>query len=91
MAQGLLNMFHQKTQAHQEPRLCDQQKKFDDLCQWIDAHIGEPIGWQQLMMQSGLDFQTIQALFFKYKSTTPMTWIRRRREAKSSLLKRQDL
>lgn len=66
-------------------------KKFDDLCQWIDAHIGEPIGWQQLMAQSGLDFQTIQALFFKYECITPITWIRRRREAKSSPLNRQDL
>lgn len=84
-------MFQHKPQTHQEPRLCDHQKKFDELCQWIDAHIGEAIGWQQLMAQSGLDYQTIQALFFRHKSTTPMTWIRRRREAKSSPLKRQDL
>ena len=48
---------------------------------WIDGHIGEPIGWQQIMAQSGLDFQTLQMLFFRYKSTTPMTWIRHRREA----------
>jgi len=81
-------MFQLRPQTHQEPRLLDQQKKFDELCQWIDAHIGEPIGWQQLMKQSGLDYQTIQALFFKYKSTTPMTWIRRRREAKSSAPRR---
>ena len=58
-----------------------QRKQFDELCVWIDAHIGEPIGWQQMMVQSGLDFQTLQALFFRYQSTTPMTWIRRRREA----------
>ena len=58
-----------------------QRKQFDELCVWIDAHIGEPIGWQQMMVQSGLDFQTLQALFFHYQSTTPMTWIRRRREA----------
>ncbi len=61
-------------------------KQFDDLCIWIDAHVNEPIGWQQIMAQSGLDFQTLQALFFHYKSTTPMTWIRHRREAVKSKL-----
>jgi transcriptional regulator GlxA family with amidase domain len=57
-----------------------QKRQFDELCVWIDAHIGEPMGWQQLMEQSGLDFQSLQALFFQYKSTTAMTWIRHRRE-----------
>jgi len=56
-----------------------QKKQFDELCVWIDAHLGEPIGWQQLMEQSRLDFQSLQTLFFYYKNTTPMTWIRRRR------------
>jgi hypothetical protein len=36
------------------------------------------------MQQSGLDHQTIKALFFKYASTTPMTWIRRHREARTT-------
>ncbi|MEI6601432.1 MAG: hypothetical protein WCN21_13205 [Comamonadaceae bacterium] len=61
-----------------------QKKQFDELCVWIDAHVGEPIGWQQLMEQSGLDFQSLQTLFFQYESTTPMTWIRRRREVAKS-------
>jgi transcriptional regulator GlxA family with amidase domain len=61
-------------------------QQFDNLCLWIDAHIDEVIGWQQLMEQSGLDFQTLQTLFFQYKSTTPMTWIRRRREGAKSKL-----
>ena len=52
----------------------------DELCQWIDDHLEETIGWQQLLAQSGLQYQTIQSLFYKYHSLTPMTWIRRRRE-----------
>jgi AraC-like DNA-binding protein len=68
------------------PRIIVQahKKKLDDLCEWIDAHIGEAITWQMLMAHSGLDFQTLQILFYHYKSTTPMTWIRRRREAARS-------
>jgi transcriptional regulator GlxA family with amidase domain len=61
-----------------------QKKQFDELCVWIDAHIGEPINWQQLMEQSGLDFQSLQTLFYQYRSTTAMTWIRHRREVAKS-------
>ena len=53
---------------------------FDELCRWIDSHLEESIGWQQLMAQSGLQYHTIQSLFYKYQTITPMTWIRRRRE-----------
>ena len=70
---GLIRNHKRSAEAHE--------KQFDELCLWIDAHIGEPIGWQQMMAQSGLDYQTLQMLFFRYKSTTPMTWIRHRREA----------
>ena len=60
------------------------EEELDQLCHWIDDHIEEAIGWQELMLQSGLDFQTINHLFFKHKNTTPMTWIRHRREAQRS-------
>jgi methylphosphotriester-DNA--protein-cysteine methyltransferase len=56
---------------------------FDNLCAWIDAHLDECIGWQQLLENSQLDFQTIQLLFFKHASTTPMTWIRKQRAQKN--------
>jgi methylphosphotriester-DNA--protein-cysteine methyltransferase len=65
------------------PPLSEHKNELDKLCQWIDEHLSQPIGWQELMAQSHLDHQTIHALFFKYESTTPMTWIRRRREARS--------
>ena len=60
--------------------LSDHRQTFDELCTWIEAHLHEPIGWQELMAESGLDHQTLNALFFKFLSTTPMAWIRKRRE-----------
>ena len=59
--------------------LSDHRQTFDELCTWIEAHLDEPLGWQELMNQSGLDHQTLNALFFKFLSTTPMAWIRKRR------------
>ena len=60
--------------------LSDHRQTFDELCNWIETHLHEPIGWQELMAESGLDHQTLNALFFKFLSTTPMAWIRKRRE-----------
>jgi transcriptional regulator GlxA family with amidase domain len=62
-------------------------QQLDDLCRWIDAHLGEQIGWQELLVQSGLEYQALQTLFFKHLSTTPMAWIRQRREAQATLPK----
>ncbi len=67
------------------PRLSDidlSRQHFDELCAWIDGHLDESIGWQQLLESSTLDFQAIQVLFYKHASTTPMTWIRKRRTQK---------
>jgi len=60
---GLVRNTKRSAEAHE--------KQFDELCLWIDAHIEEPIGWQQIMAQSGLDFQTLQMLFFRYKAPRP--------------------
>ena len=57
-------------------------QSFDDLCAWIDDHLEETIGWQQLFECSGLDHHALQTMFFKHASTTPMTWIRSRRQAR---------
>ena len=54
--------------------------QFEELCAWIDEHIQEQIGWSELMQESGFDHLSIQSSFAKYKATTPMTWIRKRRE-----------
>lgn len=54
--------------------------QFEQMCGWIDEHIHERIGWSELMHESGFDHLSIQSAFAKYKATTPMTWIRKRRE-----------
>ena len=54
--------------------------QFEQLCAWIDEHIQEQIGWLELIHESGFDHLSIQSSFAKYKSTTPMTYIRKRRE-----------
>ena len=50
------------------------------LCYWIDTHIHETIGWADLTRQSGMDHKGLMVSFRKHKATTPMTWIRERRE-----------
>ena len=54
--------------------------QFEQLCAWIDEHIQEQIGWSELIHESGFDHLSIQSSFAKYKATTPMTYIRKRRE-----------
>jgi AraC-like DNA-binding protein len=55
-------------------------KQVAQLCHWIDANIHAPIGWADLTRQSGMDHKLIMASFNKHLATTPMTWIRQRRE-----------
>lgn len=55
------------------------EQQLEKLCAWIDSHIEESIGWPELTQQSGMDFNSIQYIFSRHKSTTPMTWIRNRR------------
>lgn len=61
------------------PSLEDRRHQFDDLCTWIVNHLNQPLGWQELMAQSGLDHYTLNALFFRFTASTPMAWIRRQR------------
>ncbi len=71
--------FARTTVTRKQTALSDHRQTFEELCAWIEAHLDEPIGWQELMARSGLDHQTLNALFFKFLSTTPMAWIRKRR------------
>ena len=50
------------------------------LLHWIDQHLWEPLGWPELMKASGLGHPELLALFNKHLDTTPMTWIRKRRQ-----------
>ena len=61
--------------------------KFLALCNWIDLQIDRQIGWTELSEYSGADHLELQAAFTKYKSTTPMTWIRKRRQELSLKVK----
>ena len=56
-------------------------KTIDDLCLWIDMNINQQINWIDLINVSGLDHLTLQSEFLKNKLMTPMTWIRKRKEA----------
>jgi AraC-like DNA-binding protein len=56
-----------------------------ELCAWIDEHIADPVGWTDLMTQTGKDHKTLLASFVKHKATTPMTWIRQQRQTLSSI------
>lgn len=74
-------MSHPDLIERQTPATASQRQAFEALCAWILAHLDEPLGWQELMAHSGLDFKTINLLFFKFGCTTPMTWIRQQRLA----------
>ena len=82
MLHGNLNSF--VALSFTDERYQAQRKQVESLCNWIELHLDEPIGWQELMDQSGLDYQTIQTLFYRHKCATAMTWIRLRRQAKTS-------
>jgi len=77
--------IHTTVVRRQQP-LSDHRHTFDELCAWIEQHLDEPLGWQELMRHSGLDHLTLKALFHKFQSRTPMTWIRQRREARQPTL-----
>lgn len=59
-------------------------KLLDDLCHWIDANLDKNIGLKELVEQSQLSSTDVQYLFDKYRQTTPMTYIRRLRQANKS-------
>jgi len=57
-------------------------KQIDDLCQWIEFNCDQSIGWNQLIVQSGLQHKQLIELFKIYKKQTPMAFIRNVRLSK---------
>ena len=55
------------------------QRKLKKLCEWIDLNIDKPIGWAELAERSGMDHMELQRQFSTYLKTSPMQWIRFRR------------
>ena len=74
----------QKTRPTQVYENTRSRQALDVLCIWIEEHLNEPIGWQDLIDVSGLEFQSIQTLFYQHKCVTAMTWIRLRRQQQSA-------
>ena len=70
--------MHELVKYHNNSQLSEQD--MHNLCAWIDEHIAEPIGWTDLVAQTGKDHKTLLASFAKHKATTPMTWIRQQRQ-----------
>ena len=65
------------------------QRKLKKLCQWIDANIDQPIGWAELTAQSGMDHLELQRQFTTYMKSSPMQWIRFRRNELTQTLMAQ--
>jgi len=55
-------------------------KLLDEICVWIDKNIETDIGWAALCEASELNHKQLQSLFDKYMQTTPMTYVRMRKE-----------
>jgi transcriptional regulator GlxA family with amidase domain len=64
----------------------DNIKLLDELCEWIDQNLDSVLGLQELVERTKLNNIDIQYLFEKYKQTSAMTYIRRRRENKQTYL-----
>jgi len=56
-------------------------KLLDELCLWIDKNLDSSISINDLVEQTKLSNKDLQYLFEKYKQTTPMTYIRMKRES----------
>jgi AraC-like DNA-binding protein len=56
------------------------QRKLKNLCEWIELNINGPIGWAELIKQSGMNHLELQREFLAYLNETPMQWIRHRRQ-----------
>jgi AraC-like DNA-binding protein len=57
----------------------DSKKLLDEICVWIDENIEKNIGWEAICDASQLNHKELLFLFDKYKQTSPMTYIRKRR------------
>lgn len=56
------------------------EQRINILCEWIEKNFGERISWADLLRESGLDNLALRLAFMKYRSMTPMTFIKLLRE-----------
>jgi len=64
----------------------DNRLLLDELCNWIDENLEAPLGLNELVEKTQLSSTDLQYLFEKYMQTTPMTYIRRKRESNKKYL-----
>ena len=65
-------------------------KKLTQICDWINEHLNESIGWVQLSQSCGLSHAEIQRLFQSQLRVSPMQWIRQQREIQAEAAKKQE-
>ena len=58
----------------------DNKKFLDELCTWIDEHLDTTLGLKEILSKTNLSSTDLQYLFEKYRQTTPMTYIRHKRD-----------
>ena len=58
----------------------ENKKLLAEIGAWIDKNIENNIGWKELCDASNLSHKELQVLFDKYMQTSPMTYIRKRKE-----------
>jgi transcriptional regulator GlxA family with amidase domain len=63
----------------EKAQLNDKQK-LDELCQWLLAHLYEPIGWRVLAQRSNMTHEELHSLFIRNYQLSPMQWIALQRE-----------
>ncbi len=67
-------------------------RALEHLCAWIDTHLGEPLPRARLAHEAGCSEAALARRFASSLGTSPATWIRQRRVARTSdLLRSTDL
>jgi len=77
----VLNIFIGVVKMKKISSLADSENKalLAEICNWIDKNTSPNIDWTELIETTGLSHKELQFLFDKYLNTTPMTYIRQRR------------
>jgi transcriptional regulator GlxA family with amidase domain len=63
-------------------------ERLDVLCKWIDANLDRRIDWTELVEASGMGHIELQNQFSTHFKTSPMQWIRVRRQINASNIKK---
>lgn len=71
----------QPVEAGERPLKPSQLKRLSRVCDWIMAHLHQPIRLTHLEQVSGLSARALQLLFLSHYQTSPMGWVRQQRLA----------